>query len=165
MEEKEIQTVQTSQGELQYYRNWDNDGSICMINPKTIKRYIELKSKQVNIDDLGIFFAFGQEQFDEGLQRAINKGLIKEGEKIYHFHAGMYGTKEALNEYFKRSDTLNAPISDECDPQEVYFYEYNNYECMYGFDGDEDAINIIIHHYGKEVAKILVRYSVCKEIE
>lgn len=163
MEEKEIKTVKTTRGELQYCRNWDNEGSIDMINPQTITRYIELKTKQVNINDLGVFFAFGQQQFDEALKKAKDKGLIEEGEKIYHYYAGMYGTKKGLDEYFRRADNLNAPIPDECDPQEVYFYEYNNHECMLSWDGDDDAISLIIGYWGLETARKIERFNAYKE--
>ena len=53
-------------------------------------------------------------------------------------------------------------IPTECDPQEVYFYEYNNHECMFAWDGDKEAVEIIIRHWGKDVAKSLKRYNASK---
>lgn len=44
-------------------------------------------------------------------------------------------------------------IAKECKPQEVYFYEYNNFECMYDWDGDANAWGRVIAIFGLERAK------------
>lgn len=163
MSEKNIKTVQTSRGTLQYYRDWEErEGAIIMLNPQTVDRYYEMTYvEQPKTEDYGVFFAFGQEQFDEGLAKAKADGRIKEGEKIAHWGAGLYGTQEEIYRFFKWYDSRDERIKAECDPQEVYFYEYNNHESMYDYDGDEKAIKRIIQIWGLEVARKIKRYNYC----
>ena len=40
---------------------------------------------------------------------------------------------------------------------QLNFYEYNNYECMYAWDGDKEAYNTIVDLWGEDVAKTIVR--------
>ena len=58
---------------------------------------------------------------------------------------------------FKFYDDSRAAIPKECDPQEVYFYEYNNHECMIAWDGDKEAYDLIVGYWGEEVAKTIER--------
>lgn len=58
---------------------------------------------------------------------------------------------------FKHFDAINELIKTECNPQEVYFFEYNNHECMYSYEGDEPAIQLIIDYWGADVARTIVR--------
>jgi hypothetical protein len=51
--------------------------------------------------------------------------------------------------FFKFYDDSRAAIPKECDPQEVYFYEYNNHECMIAWDGDKEAYDLIVGYGGK----------------
>lgn len=60
-------------------------------------------------------------------------------------------------------DKMKEAVAKECDPQEVYFYEYNNYECMYS--DDDEAIGVIIDIFGVEVAKTIKRYSAGHSID
>lgn len=161
MSEKEIKTVKTSRGELRYYRDWDKyEGGVIMLNPQTIARYREIKEGHPCIENYGCFFAFGQEQFNENLAVAISAGRIKEGEKIYSHPAGLYGTREGITAYLAWYEERDKAIPAECDPQEVYFYEYNNYECMYDWDGDINAVKAVIGHFGVDAARALaVRFN------
>lgn len=43
--------------------------------------------------------------------------------------------------------------------REVYFYEYNNHECMIDWDGDLSAIRIIIDIWGVAIAEKITRFS------
>lgn len=153
---------------LVIYRNWDQEGAICMRNAKTIKRYMELKEESSNIDlnALGIFFAFSDQQYEEGLQDLIKRGIIKSDDKIYQLPiSGGFGTKQGykamIAEYSKNTDK----IRKECDPQEVYFYEYNNHESMLSWDGDSEALRYIFDIWGEEVARGIKRYSAVHDIE
>ena len=49
-------------------------------------------------------------------------------------------------------------IKEECDPQEVYFWEFNNHETPYGWDGDIEVMRIIVVTWGYDVAIGLKRY-------
>lgn len=149
----DVKVVRTTKGILQYYRNWDNDGGIEMLNPQTLDKYKELKKGEAKLE--GAFFAFGKTQFEEGYSKLVNEGYITEGEKIYQAGAGLYGTKEGLDKVFDYYKNKEKRIKEECDPQEVYFYEYNNHECM--FTSDEDAIKEVKRIFGKEVVKNIKR--------
>ena len=162
MSEHEIKTVKTSRGELRYYRDWNNsEGGVVMLNPQTINRYIEIRSFHPNIERYACFFAFGNEQFDKNLAAAIGAGRIKEGEKLYYHPSisGLHGTAEGIAAFVKAYADRDATIPVECDPQEVYFYEYNNHESMYAWDGDLDAVRLVMGHFGVDAARSLVRFS------
>lgn len=144
-------------------RDWECEGALRIANPKTIKRYRELNQGMQNIDlhELHLFAAFDQKQFDEG-KKAANIG---EDEKVYRLCAGVFGTKEGILSYSKLCTEKENKVKTECDPQEVYVYEYNNHECMFGYDGDEPAIKIVIDIWGAEVAKTIERFDAIKSVE
>ena len=50
-------------------------------------------------------------------------------------------------------------IRTECDPQEVYCYEFNNYESAIAFDEDMDAIRLIAAIWGQETTSRIKRFS------
>ena len=141
---------------VKYYQDWERtEGSICMVEPKTMKRFRELNSSHPNSDHYGVFFAFGTEQFEEGRNRLIEKGYIKEGEKVCDAGMGMYGTESEIDRYLDFYKERARKIKEECNPQEVYFYEWNNHECM--FTNDDDALECIVSTFGAEVAHTIHR--------
>lgn len=165
-EKKNIQTVKTTCGELQYYRDWDKfEGGIVMLNAQTVKRYREIQDEHPDADECGVFFAFSNEQFSEGYRHLVELGHIKEGDKVIQSVGGAFGTKEGLNKFFQFYEDRDKPIKEECDPQEVYFYEYNNHESMIAWDGDLEAIKIIIDIWGADVARRIVRYDVSMSVD
>lgn len=163
MENKDIKTIKTTRGELQYYQDWDCDGMIQMINPQTIDRYHEIRYDKKNEPDskaYGVFFAFSNEQFDRGYKEAVSNGKMNNGDKVCHYAGtGMYGTRENIKRFLAAYEERDKAIPIECDPQEVYFSEYNNHEAMINWDGDEEAIKLIIDYWGIEVAKKIKRYN------
>lgn len=166
MDKKEIISIQTTKGELRYFRDWENwDGGINMINPVTVKRYREIKDTHPDAQKCGVFFAFSDKQFKEGYQELIENGHIKEGDKVVSFGGGGYGTRAGIEEFIGFYEKNTERIKEECDPQEVYFYEYNNHESMIAWDGDLEAIKIIIDIWGADVARKIKRYSASESIE
>jgi len=84
----------------------------------------------------------------------------------YHPHiSGLYGTNEGITAFLEAYENRDKAIPQECDPQEVYFYEYNNHECMLAWDGDLEAIRLVIDYFGEETARKIVRYEACKSID
>lgn len=118
-----------------------------------------MKDEHPDSKECGVFFAFNNQQFEEGRQELIQNGKIKEGDKICSFPDvnGMFGTKDGITKFLNFYDDREKRISEVCDPQEVYFYEYNNFECMISWDGDEDAYRIVEQTFGKEAAKKVQR--------
>ena len=111
--------------------------------------YQEIKNEQPILKDC--FFAFGQKQFDE----AIEKHNLKD-QKIYNGGNGLYGTKEGINELFAFYEGLNERIAKECDPQEVYNYEYDNHECSITCD-DTDVMYIVLGIFTEEQCRKIKR--------
>lgn len=143
---------------LQYRQDWDGDGCVEMRGCKTLKRYHQLCEERDNIDCYkhNCFFAFSEEQYNRGKARIRP---LKEGEKIYSVGAGMYGTKEGVASFFAEVKSFDQRIKEECDPQEVYFYEYNNHECMLSWDGDEEPVKLVVGIWGTDVLNTLVRLN------
>lgn len=156
---EDIKTIKTTRGKLRFYRDWDNyEGGVVMLNAQTIDRYKAIQDEHPDADKCGVLFAFSKEQFNKGYRHLVELGHIKDGDKIMQDKdSGAFGTDKGLKEFFNFYDNSRAAIPKECDPQEVYFYEYNNHECMFSWEGDEDAINIVLRYWGEEVAKNIFR--------
>lgn len=155
-----LEPITTAHGVLEVWRDWDCEGAIGMKGAKTIKRYKELSDEHPDSDKYGIFFAFSKEQYEEGKARMKELGFYKDGQKIYSFGMGGYGTsKELIDAFFNFYAERSKLMAKECDPQEVYIYEYNNHECMLSWDGDEPAYKIIVEMYGEEIAKSITRFN------
>lgn len=167
MEEKEIKTIQTTKGELRYYRDWDNsEGGIVMLNPQTIVRYKAIGNEHPDADKYGVFFAFSKEQLAKGIQHLKELGFIKDESELRQDRGtGAFGTDAGLTAFFKFYSDSRSAIPKECDPQEVYFYEYNNHESMYAWDGDLEAIKIIIRYWGADIARTIIRFNASKDID
>ena len=116
----------------------------------TTQLYKTILKEQPTLDKC--FFAFSNKQFEEG---RIKAG-IGEDEKINQSEYGLFGTKEGLDETFKFYEEQRKRIAAECNPQDVYNYEWNNHECMITYD-DEDAIRIVVDYFGVEAAKTVKR--------
>lgn len=69
----------------------------------------------------------------------------------------MFGSREGLLKFHRFYNRRNFLIAEECDPQEVYFYEYNNHECMYSWEGDKEALDVIREYWGDETAEQIDR--------
>lgn len=156
----DIREIKTTRGILHYYRDFERyDGGIVMQDAKTIGRYKEIMKDHPDPDEYGVFFAFSREQFAKGYTHLVELGKIKDGEKIYQdANTGAYGTEEGLKGFFDYYTKRDKLVVQECDPQEVYFYEYNNHESQIAWDGDNEAYRIIINYWGEDVAKTIKRY-------
>jgi len=103
------------------------------------------------------FFAFSNDQFEKGKREA---GI--EGKKIYNGGSGLYGTQEGIDKLFNDYEEIDKKISSECQPQDVYDYEFNNHECSYTCN-DSEAISIVFRIFGKERTKtVKLRFAYVK---
>ncbi len=141
---------------LKHHRDWDCDGAIRMENAQTIKLYdqIQQETYNVNLEGYECFYAFDKKQLDEGLAR-----IGKTKDQVRHFGGGLIGTKEGFERYLDFLDKATERIAKECDPQEVYFDEFNNHECMIAYEGDTAAIELVMNIFGDEIAQTLTRYN------
>lgn len=112
-------------------------------------RYSELKKQQPVLEEC--FFAFSNEQFAEGV-----KEHNLEGKKIYSGEYGLYGTADGIQKFYAAYEAIELQIIEQCSPQEVYDYEFDNHDCTYVGD-DEEAIDIVLNLFGVEKAKTVVR--------
>ena len=150
--------------EFEFEENQNNYGVLDYKHAHTLKRYKELCDERckVNVTKYDCFFAFSNRQFADGL-KSIRP--LQEGEKLVSIGAGCYGTKDGAKRLFAFYDSINDKIRSECNPQEVYVYEYNNHECCIDLDGDLNAIRIIATVWGEDVARTIKRKNACYPIE
>ena len=108
------------------------------------------------------FYAFGDYQFHEGLKcHGLEEGFKDGSIKIKSAGNGLYGTQEGLDRYFhdlsERTRREREEIREKCTPQDVYEVEYYNYECMYDWDGDMQAIGRVLFWFGEDAARSVLR--------
>lgn len=114
-----------------------------------MSNYYKLKEQHPILVDC--FFAFSNKQYEEGI---IKHNL--QGKKIYKADGGLFGTEEGIKKLYADYEENAKQISENCDPQEVYNYEFDNHECSYVGD-DEEAIKIVVFYFGSEKAKSVKR--------
>lgn len=131
------------------------DGSLRITGAQSLRTYRELKERQSKIPthEYGIFFAFSKEQFNRGMKDLVSRGLLKDGEKVYSHGSGFFGIPGALERYMSAVEAIDKEIAEKCDPLEVYYEEYNNFECCLGFEGDLPAVKAVIQIFGVDVAR------------
>lgn len=164
MKHTEIAAKAAENKAFEFDSNWDSESPISYKNARTLKRYKELCNQRYEVDvkKFDCFFAFSNEQFAKGKASIRPLG---EGEELVSLGGGCYGTKDGADRLFKFYDEVNAKIKEECDPQEVYCYEYNNHESFYAFEGDLDAMKLVISIFGREAAQKVKRKSALYDFE
>ncbi len=145
----------------------DSYGMMRWRNARTLERYRELCNQHPDDNKYGVFFAFGNRQFADGVQKLIARGYIRDGEdgKIVSYGSGLYGIPSELERFMDFYRERRKRISAECDPQEVYCYEFNNCECCIDLDGDLNAIRHIETVWGADTARTIQRKSVLYSTE
>lgn len=124
----------------------------------TINIYKGLRDEASSHNFEGIFYAFSNEQFNEGLKRI--EGLREGDEKIISCGGGLYGLKKYIDKMFNYYDEVNKKIAEQCNPQDVYDYEYANYECCIAYEGDTNAIELVLDLFGEERTRKVKRKRV-----
>ena len=139
------------------------NGTLKIEGAKTLKNYQQLRYEN-HAPMEGCFFAFSRQQFEEGFEKI--KHLLGEDEKIVSVGngTGLYGKRECVERLFDFYNNKDKLIREQCDPQEVYYYEWNNYEICYAND-DEAAIKIIISIWGADVAKTIKRIYAVQTVD
>lgn len=93
----------------------------------------------------------------EGAIVMVNPKTMQLYKAIKEERFRLYGKKDSIENLQKAYDNLNERLKNECSPQEVYFQEYNNHECQFGWSGDKEAMEIIKSIWGEEIARTIER--------
>lgn len=105
---------------------------------KNLNDYTEKKQTEL-FDELGVFFAFNDEQFEEGREKT--KHLLK-GKKYTDFGAGMFLPTVNVDEFVERHNKLikeaQAEYVAEYGASKIIRYELENHEMQYSHDGIAD---------------------------
>lgn len=112
-------------------------------------KYQEYKAIQPTMNNC--FFAFSKQQYDTGIRKHCLHGL-----KLFDGGFGLVGTKQGIQDFYDQYDKIDDAIKNDCDPQEVYNYEFSNHECSYTND-DEEAIKIVAGIFGVDKAMTVKR--------
>ena len=141
-------------------RDFENDGILRIIGASTLDTFKKLYKEltEFHYEDFGIFMAFSNEQFQNHYDALIKEGRISEGERLVKSGCA-FGTEASFKKLDEYLTGVKDRIKAECDPQEVYWYEYNNGECFLSWDGDAYAIKQIIHFFGIDAARNIRRIS------
>lgn len=141
--------------------NWEKDGMLDIHNAQTLDKYEAIRDEQYKHHHPEVVWEFSD------VKRVLSelKPLLNEGEKIINFTNGGFATPKGLKLMEEYWASIDQRIREECDPQEVYYYEYNNHESCINMEGDTDAIEIILNIYGEEIARSIKRYSKCLTID
>ena len=112
-------------------------------------KYQEYRAIQPSMVDC--FFAFNNEQMTQGIREHCLHGL-----KLYAGPHGLVGTRNGIKTFLGHYDDISEQIKNNCNPQDVYDYEFDNHE--YGYVNDDiEAIDIVIDYFGIEKAKEVKR--------
>jgi len=130
-------------------RDYNRDGYLVIENAKTIELYKQIQRESEQFSHPGFTFAFGDDQIENAKRRLIPQ--LKEGEKLIPGKYGMIATPEGYKAWIETCTRVDERIKNECDPQEVYCYEYNNYESFISWEGDEKPYNIVRSIFGYDV--------------
>ncbi len=111
--------------------------------------YQQIKNEQPVLREC--FFAFSKQQLEEGI-----KEHKLEGKKLFRGFGGLFGTDEGIKELNSFYDNMTKRIGEECNPQEVYHYEFDNHECSYTND-DSEPMKICLSYFTDEQCKKIKR--------
>jgi len=99
-----------------------------------------------------VFFAFSNEQLKQGMADCG----YKEYKELCYAENGLFGSREAIISFLGVYGEKAKRVAAECDPQKVYDYEFNNYECDYT-GTDREAILQVVQIFGKDRVRLVKR--------
>lgn len=112
-------------------------------------KYVEIKQEQFDFKAHGGFFAFGQDQFTTN--KIGEAPFVSLGMGLYCSEANAEALSKAFHKFV---DETNKRIKENCEPKEVFDYEYGNHECDYTNDVENPCM-YIIELYGLDTLKKL----------
>ena len=138
-----------------------NDGQLIIYGAKTLGRYKELTSRFNKCDSKVFEMVCGYDAKDvKSAKKAFEKKVRKlgKGEYLTYFGCGAFATKEGYTKWKEYVNETCDMISRECDPQEVYYYEYRALMTIEE-NCDKYAIGVVKNYFGEEVAKTVKRLN------
>lgn len=130
------------------------DGVLIIKDAKTLDRYAEITRMMYEYENDDVTYAFSKEDL---LKWCIERGLTLKD--LRRTVTGLYGTKEAIDKYLADMNAFHQQIKEECDPQEVYYFEYNNHESFYDLEGDRGAALVVIMYWGLDKLNEIHRFT------
>jgi hypothetical protein len=113
----------------------------------------ELKQKRQDMysfafNELGVFFAFNNEQFNESVNKLKDKKLLLDNEKVAPIGAGGYIPSKNLNAFLSECKKIEKwykfQVKELKDAKkDLILHELKNYECFYSSD-ISDALEVLI---------------------
>lgn len=149
---------------MTYEIDYENDGYVRIKDAETLNRYRALKY-DAQPPKGNYFWAFDKETLFAKAAQMKREGKISDVKEIVGGGAGLFGTRQALRDLDMWYIRQGAQIAEECNPVEVYLFEYNNHESFIAWEGDLEAIKIIIDIWGYETAMTIKRLSPNSSIE
>ena len=100
------------------------------------------------LEDLNVFWAFGNDQFQEGLDKLKANKILLEGEKLAPIGAGGYVPAKNLSTLRSEIDKIEKwykfQVKELKDgKKDLILHELRNYECFYSND-ISDALEVLI---------------------
>lgn len=130
-------------------RDWSRDGFLIIEGAKTLETYEKLKYHNLpDASDFNCFWAFSKDQYSQGMESCG----IKAGELVVHAGMGLFGRPDDLHSFDDAIEARHAQIRETCDPQEAYYFEWNNHESMY--TDDTNAFSVIRSIWGDRAENI-----------
>jgi hypothetical protein len=93
----------------------------------------------------------------------MEKYGYKEKSEIISAGAGLFGSAEGLRSFLGEYENRAKRVYEECDPQKVYDYEYDNHECDY-VCSDAEAIELVVDIFGKDRVALIKRRNARVEV-
>ena len=126
--------------------------------------YKEIKDKHAKayndlMEQAGVFWAFNNDQFKEGIKKLEKSGHLKKGDKLVRIPAGGLCPKHNIDTFLKGIKQANKTKTKELKEareakKEAILYELNNYECFYTGEID-DVVDIFKGIYTfKDIKKV-----------
>jgi len=134
-------------------------------------KYQEIKKKRHEdtnnlFTNLGVFWAFGNDQFKEGLDKLVAKGMLKSGEKLVSIGAGGFMPKtnfDKLTQGMKEiEETFKKEIKEANARTEHILYELNNHEAFYTGTIDDTLQALGEDYTAEEVTTVYKEYKKAK---
>lgn len=100
----------------------------------TINNYLQ-EATEKHINDCNVFWAFGIEQFKEGINKLKESGVLLEGEKVTDIGSGGFMPSKNVQKYIQGNKDIDKEYKkmkkDEKALNDYILYELHNHEVFY----------------------------------